>query len=355
MKRQWYRFAAKADETIAELYIYGDIGVSWWDDDTSVSAKQLIDEINALPATVTKLRVHVNSFGGDMFDGLAIANALRDQRLSKGRSVETVVDGIAASAASIVIMAGSPICIADNALVMVHKPWGFVIGNADDMRTAADLFDKLADPIIATYQWQSKLSAEALLALMEAETYMDADEAIANGFATEKIEGLQAAAKLDSRLLAKRTIPEKYRARVEALLTPAPEPPKAASAVDVLRICREGDCLDLAEGLIAASATLDTVTAKVTETKTAKAAAVARAIDIRAVCAKATLPELADGYIAGAMPLDAIRAQLTAMTARLDAIEIDGALLPDKDTGTAKGKQINAAAIYAERNRRLTN
>lgn len=366
--RTWFRFEAKADDpTAADLYIYSDIGQSWWSDET-VTLKSFMAELAELPAAVVSLTVHVNSLGGDVFDAVGIANALRTWR-SEGRAVTTVVDGIAASAASIVIMAGDIVRIADNALVMVHLPWTIGIGNAGDMRKTADRLDLVRDQIVATYRWHSALEPDALVALMEAETWMDADEALANGFATEKVEGLAAAAHLDSpHVRAKLTIPAKFQARVEALMakqtddqpetmdpdengncqdgyekgddgmchmqSKSKKDSAAAPALDVLRLCREGGVSDLAEGLIAAGATAETIQATVAETKAARqaeserqtreaAAAQARARDITALCTAAKMPELAAGYIAGAMAVDAVRAQLTTITAKLDRTEID--------------------------------
>jgi ATP-dependent protease ClpP protease subunit len=353
MKRQWYRFDNSAsDPAIAELFIFGDIGASYWGEE-SVTAKQFMDDLKALASVVTTIKVHVNSLGGDVFDGVAIANALRDQIRTKGRTVTTIVEGIAASAASIVIMAGETIQVADNALVMVHNCWTVGIGNAADMRKLADDLDKIDGAILATYKWHSTLSDEELHALMDAETWMSADEAIANGFATEKVEGLKAAASLDARALAKLTVPEKYRDRVTALLTPVPAPetpPAAAAAADVLRLCREADCLDLAEGLLAAHTPLADVQARVTEAKTTRAIAARRATDIRALCGLAKLPELADGYIAGGITIDAVKAQLVVLKAKIEHTEIDGSLLPD--AGARRPSVLNSRDIYLERNRR---
>lgn len=204
----------------ADLYIYDDIGKSWMGDET-VTAKQFVADLAALPASVKAIRVHVNSMGGDVFDALAIANALRAQRTTKGRTVEMTVDGIAASAASVVLMAGSPIKIADNALIMIHDPFTLGMGNAEDMRRLADDLDTVRDAIVATYKWQVPLSEDEIKALMDAETWMDADAAIKNGFATTKIKGLKAAASISQQAFGQYQIPEQYRARVLALGAPA--------------------------------------------------------------------------------------------------------------------------------------
>jgi len=358
--RHWFRFNDKAaDASIAEIHILDVIG-SWDDDwiarnygyDMGVTARAFVEQLAALPAEVTALHVRINSPGGDVQAGINIANALREQ-MSKGRTVETFIDGMAASIASVIAMAGSKVHIADNALLMIHDPWTIGIGNSGEMRKLADILDTMRDQAVATYRWHSKLEAEAIAELMSAETWMDADEAIANGFATDKIEGLRAAASIDARGVAKLTVPDKFKDRVKAFVkqpeTPAPAP-VAASAVDVMRLCREGGCMDLAEGLVTAQATVQTVQAEVAKAQKLKASADARAKEINALCAHAKLPELADGYINGSMSIKDIKAHLVTLTARLASTEIDGGLDPSHSPTRAR---INSKEIYARMNGRI--
>jgi ATP-dependent protease ClpP protease subunit len=275
--KSWFRFdnaAAGGDQTVADIYILDFIG-SWDDDwiarnfgyDMGVTARAFVEQLAALPSDVKTIRVYINSPGGDVQGGVNIANALREQA-SKGRTVETYINGIAASIASVIAMAGSKVHVADNALVMVHNPWSLAIGNAAEMRRTADILDTIRAQILATYKWHSKLTDEELIALIDGPdgqgTWMDADQAIANGFATDKVEGLKAAASISPKALAKLTVPEKFKARVDALLEqPAPKP-TAATAGDVLRICRESN-LDVAfaESLIADGAPLADVQSRV--------------------------------------------------------------------------------------------
>ncbi len=268
MQAKWYRMDAPADQaaTVLDIHIIDFIG-DWVDDwfnrnfgyELALTAKAFIDELAKIPANITTLRVHINSPGGDVFSAINIANALRDQQVSKGRTVETIVDGLAASAASLILMAGSVIRVADNALVMIHDPWMGAAGNSRELRASADLLDKFrAANIIPTYLWHSNLSADEIVALMEAETWMDADEAIAKGFATEKVEGLRAAASISPKAVAGLKVPAKFTARVAAFTKREDAPPVALSAVEVLRACREADCADLAEELVAANATSST-------------------------------------------------------------------------------------------------
>ncbi len=358
--RKWYEIKLQADdESAADIHVTDFIG-DWIDDywGFGVTAKGFIDQLSKLPDAVRTIRLHVNSPGGDVFAALNIANALRDQRATKGRTVETVVDGLAASAASLLIMAGDPIRISDNGLVMIHQPWSVALGNAGEMRKMAETLDKLRDTIVATYRWKSQLSAEELIGLMDAETWMDADEAIARGFADEKIEGLRAAAGIDPRAAARLQVPERYAGRVAALLAPpepvAAEPPAAEPApVDpgpILQACSEaGLDLAFAQALIAAAPAPDAVAGCIAAEQDARARAAARAEEIRAVCAVAQQDDLAAGYVASGMTVGQMRDHVARITAKLDKAEIDAGL--DPDHGTRRRPVIDVVAVYAERNR----
>lgn len=338
MQRPWYAIQNKPDDaSVTDIHIIDLIG--GWDEDwiarnwglqMGVTARAFVEDLANLAATVKTIRVHINSPGGDVQGGVNIANALREQQLSKGRTVETYVDGIAASAASIIAMAGSKVHMADNALMMVHNPWTVSVGNAAEMRKVADILDTIRGQIIATYQWHSTLDADDLADLMDDETWMDADEAIANGFATDRVEGLQAAAAIDRGARAILNVPEKYRARVDHFFAPVPEPapePKALNAADVLARCREQGCPDLGEQLIAA-ASWEVVDARIAEVKAERATAQARADEITALCATAKQSDLAATFIAGGMSVQGVRDALVAFTAKLDKVEIDGSLTP---------------------------
>ncbi len=220
LPRDWYRIRCEADADVAEVWIYDAIGESWFG---GVSAKQFLEQIQGLPASAKTLRVHVNSPGGDVFDAVAIANLLRAESRDKGRTVEVHIEGLAASAASIVTSAGDAIKIASNAMMMVHNPQGMVLGEAADMRSMADALDSVRDSIVATYRWVSPLSAEELRSLMDAVTWMSAQEALEKGFVTEIVEPVKVEACFRPEILARLgTIPDAYRERVAALVAAAP-------------------------------------------------------------------------------------------------------------------------------------
>lgn len=353
--RQWFRFSNNAsDATVAEIHIVDIIG-DWideiindfWGIKATLTAKAFLEQLSKLDASVKTIRVHINSPGGDVFAALNIANALRDQQQTKGRTVETIIDGLAASAASVIAMAGSVVRMSDNALMMVHNPWSVAVGNAGEMRKAADTLDTVRDTLVATYQWHSTLDADAIKALLDAETWMDASQALEHGFATDVLVGLQAAATIDRGTIKALTVPEQFRARVDAFLVPPP--PGPAAALDVVRVCNAAGCPELVEDLLANSSTLEQVNARVATAKSAKAAAATRETEIRALCARAKFPQLAAGYIRGGMSADAVREHLTTVQAAAgDSTTIDGGLRPD--AGVTKKADLNAQEIYAARN-----
>lgn len=357
--RSWFRMEANgATPDAADIYVLDFIG-DWIDDywGFGITAKSFVDELAKLPDSVKTIRLHVNSPGGDVFGAITIANALRDQRASKGRVIDVAIEGLAASAATIITSAGDTVRIGDNALMMVHNPWWMAVGDSAAMRKAADELDKVRATIIATYRWRSELSEDELGALMDAETWMSADDAIEHGFADEKVEGLQAAASLDPRVVAKLNVPEQYRSRVDALVRKdAPPAPRVAAApADVLRACKAAGCLDLAEELIADQATLDEVTARTRSVKQTREAAEARAREIRALCDTAKTPELADGYVRGAMSVADIKAHLTTITAKLDRAEIDARLDPTQQTGADTRPTLNTVDYYKQQEQRTAS
>jgi len=165
-----------------EILIYSDIGDSMWGD--SVSAQSVKDQLDSMTGDLT---VRVNSPGGSVFDGFAIYNLL-NQREGK---TTVYIDGLAASAASVVAMAGDEIIMADNALMMIHDPWTMMLGSAEEMRDTADLLDKIKGSIVTTYESKSNLDAEAIADMMTAETWFNAAEAVEHGFATATTDGKQ--------------------------------------------------------------------------------------------------------------------------------------------------------------------
>ncbi len=166
-----------------EITIYTDIGDSFFGENVNaLSIKKLLDDMTG------DINVRINSFGGDVFDGFAIYNLLR-QHVGQ---INVFIDGLAASIASIIAMAGNTITMAENSLMMIHDPWSISVGNAPDHRTTADLLDKIKNSIVSIYQKKTDLEPTSISTMMTEETWFTASEAEALGFATEITDGGQA-------------------------------------------------------------------------------------------------------------------------------------------------------------------
>ncbi len=191
-KKSWYTIGAKhgGGGGHAEILIYGEIGVDWWTGE-GTGAEALVQELAELD--VATLDVRINSVGGQVFEGLAIKNAL-DRHPAE---VTTHIDGMAASIASIVALAGDTVKIAENAFVMIHNAHGGQVGNANDMRKMADILDKLDGSLVETYVAKLGASSKVVGEMMDVETWWNAAEALEIGFADEVVEPMDVAASFD--------------------------------------------------------------------------------------------------------------------------------------------------------------
>jgi ATP-dependent protease ClpP protease subunit len=168
-----------------ELVLYGSVG-DLWGDGSGFSARDVLEAL--AEHGEANLTVRLNSGGGLAWDGVAIYNALR----SHPGKVTISIDGIAASAASVIAMAGSDIIMRSGASMMIHDPSAVTMGPASDHRKSADTLDKLGDRIASIYAEKTGNSVEEMRSLMLAETWMDAEEAVAFGFATRSEEAAAA-------------------------------------------------------------------------------------------------------------------------------------------------------------------
>ncbi|WP_351123357.1 ClpP-like prohead protease/major capsid protein fusion protein [Shewanella sp. T24-MNA-CIBAN-0130] len=186
--KSWY--SLKAQNGNAELMIYDEIG-GW-----GISAQQFARDLQGL-GKIGTLTARIHSPGGDVFDGMAIYNMI------KGHPAHKVchIDGLAASMASVIAMAFDEVIMPENAMMMVHKPWGGTLGDADAMRKYAELLDKVESNLVGAYQQKTGLSDEVLHALLADETWLTGREAVEKGFANTLTEPLQMAASLNSKRL----------------------------------------------------------------------------------------------------------------------------------------------------------
>lgn len=180
------RIVNRGDKS-AEVLIYGDIGESLWSE--GVTAKKFAEDLKAL-GRVDTLNVRINSGGGSVFEGVAIYNQLARHRAK----VYVDIDGLAASIASVIAMAGQEIRIAENALMMIHNPMGMAVGESGDLRKMADVLDQVKETLVATYARRTGRGADEIGALMDAETWMTGAEAVERGFADVVTEEIKLAA-----------------------------------------------------------------------------------------------------------------------------------------------------------------
>lgn len=153
----------------AHLYLYDSIG---W---PGIEAQPLVEQLRAIHTR--PLVLHLNSPGGDVFDGLAIYNSLRQH----GAPVDVRVEGYAASIASLIAMGGSTLRMAEASLLMIHNPHALVIGTSDDMRSMAQLLDQTAGLMADVYAKRGPIEREQIGKWMTAETWWTAREALAAG------------------------------------------------------------------------------------------------------------------------------------------------------------------------------
>lgn len=171
----------EVDGAGAKLYLY-DV-IDSWGGDWGVSAREFNAALAELSG-VSEITLHINSPGGEVYEGVAILNALRRHPAS----VTAVVDGIAASAASFIAVGADRVVMGRNAEMMIHDAWGIAMGPAADMHHMGDQLDKVSDNIAGIYSGKNGRTVEAMRELMLAETWFSDEEAVALGLADE-IEG----------------------------------------------------------------------------------------------------------------------------------------------------------------------
>lgn len=205
------------EDGIAKIRLY-DVIDSWggyW----GVSASEFTAALDTIGDDVTEIRVHINSPGGEVFEAIAILNALRNH---PARFV-AIVDGLAASAASFIACGAEETIMGDNTELMIHDAWAIAVGPAATMREAADRLDHVSDNIASIYSKKSGSDVAGWRAAMLAETWYTADEAVAAGLADRagmvEDEGEPVTIEKDDELDPFDLTPFRYQGRADA---PAP-------------------------------------------------------------------------------------------------------------------------------------
>ena len=316
----WYTI--RAESKGAEVVIYDEIGAY------GVSAKGFLAELGALP-DATPLALRLNSPGGSVFDAVAIYNAL----LRHSGTITVWIDGIAASAASYIAMAGDEIVMPENAFLMIHDPAGMVMGTATDMRAMAEALDKIKGSLLQGYAAKSGRSQEEIAPLMAAETWLDAKDALDLGFADRIAEPVRIAARFDVGRF--RNAPPVL---VEAEVETADEDPEHNAAADADDANEETapDAATGSETLVApetfgpdAVLPTDAAPAPETDCTVAVSNGAASAASIRAealthacavvdLCRLAGQPQMADRFLERDSGLEEVRAALLAHRAETE-------------------------------------
>lgn len=226
-------FALDVSSREANIYIFGDI-TSWEWYESDVSSFTLAKAIERLD--VDMIKVHINSYGGEVAEGLAIYNTLKNHPAT----VKTICDGFACSAASVVFMAGSERVMSPASLLMIHNAWTYAAGNADDLRKEANDLEVISRTSANAYRSVISITDDELEEMLDAETWIPPDDALRMGFATSITEDVGSSkASQKARAFFMRTITARppdagdisaRLDRIEALLAPpAPEPPPDAA------------------------------------------------------------------------------------------------------------------------------
>ena len=349
--KHWYSLKAsgEAEARSIEVYVYGEIG-TW-----GITANQFVRDLAALDDGVSPIVVAFNSVGGDLFDGLAIHNAL--SRL--GERCTGRVDALAASAASVAVCGAHKVVIASNAMLMIHNPWTYAAGDAEDLRKVATALDQAMEAIIAAYKAKAPDIDEAeLRRMVNAETWLTASEAVALGLADSVGEGVTVKACLgqSGALQRYQHAPQALLAQLDEPPEPAPElkpepiPPEpekppivdsAKLALLITQSCTAAGISNLIEALISTTKLADEATVN---------AALTNAKAVRDLCVAARLPEFTQEFVAAGLSAEAVRGRLFDKLVSGGGFEIDNSLpISDDPVPKIQAKQPDPPSIWAAR------
>lgn len=347
--KTWYAVHAsgEATERVIEVFVYGEIG-AW-----GVTANQFVQDLRAMDDGVSEVVAAFNSVGGDLFDGLAMHNALR--RL--GARCTGRIDALAASAASVAVCGAHKVVIAESAILMIHNPWTYAAGDAEDFRKVADVLDQTMEAIIAAYKAKApNIDEVELRRLVAVETWLTANEALALGLADEIGDGIKVKACLGqggvlqryqhapAELLAQLDEPPEADPELE-IETPPLEPPVVDStklALMITQRCTEAGISNLVAPLLSSTKL---------ESEEIVLAGLVRAKAVNDLCVAARLPEFSAEYVAAGLDAAAVRARLfDKIVSSGKGFEIDNSLPLDNDPAPkVLAKQTDPTSIWAAR------
>lgn len=347
--KTWYAVHAsgEATERVIEVFVYGEIG-AW-----GITANQFVQDLRAMDDGVSPVIAAFNSIGGDLFDGLAMHNAL--SRL--GERCTGRIDALAASAASVAVCGAHRVVIAANAMLMIHNPYTYAGGGAEDFRRVADVLDQTLEAIIAAYKAKAPDIDDAeLRRMVDAETWLTANEAVALGLADEIGDGIKVKACLGQGAVLQRFqhAPVELVAQLDEPPEPDPElepvdPPLVPPVVDSAKLalmitqrCTAAGISNLIEPLLNSTQL---------ESEEIVLAGLARANAVNDLCVAARLPEFSAEYVAAGLDAAAVRARLfDKIVTSGKGFEIDNSLpLADDPAPKVLAKQPDPNSIWAAR------
>jgi ATP-dependent protease ClpP protease subunit len=343
--KTWYAVQAsgEATERVIEVFVYGEIG-AW-----GITANQFVQDLRAMDDGVSEVIAAFNSVGGDLFDGLAMHNALR--RL--GARCTGRIDALAASAASVAVCGAHKVVIAESAILMIHNPWTYAAGDAEDFRKVADVLDQTMEAIIAAYKAKApNIDEVELRRLVAAETWLTANEALALGLADEIGDGIKVQA-----CLGQGGVLQRYQHAPAELLAQLDEPPEldpeleptdppvvdsTKLALMITQRCAAAGISNLVAPLLSSTQL---------ESEEIVLAGLARAKAVNDLCVAARLPEFSAEYVAAGLDAAAVRARLfDKIVSSGKGFEIDNSLPLDNDPAPkVLAKQTDPTSIWAAR------
>jgi ATP-dependent protease ClpP protease subunit len=347
--KTWYAVHAsgEAAERVIEVFVYGEIG-AW-----GITANQFVQDLRAMDDGVSEVIAAFNSVGVDLFDGLAMHNALR--RL--GARCTGRIDALAASAASVAVCGAHKVVIAESAILMIHNPWTYAAGDAEDFRKVADVLDQTMEAIIAAYKAKApNIDEVELRRLVAAETWLTANEALALGLADEIGDGIKVKA-----CLGQGGVLQRYQHAPAELLAQLDEPPEADPepevekppleppvvdstklALMITQRCTEAGISNLVAPLLSSTKL---------ESEEIVLAGLARAKAVNDLCVAARLPEFSAEYVAAGLDAAAVRSRLfDKIVSSGKGFEIDNSLPLDNDPAPkVLAKQTDPTSIWAAR------
>lgn len=347
--KSWFNIAAKDENDVKSInvMIYDEIG--YW----GITAAEFIKAFNAIDDGVSPVSVYINSIGGDVFDGFALNGFLN--RL--GNRCTAHIDGIAASIASVVAVGAAKVIIGGSAMMMIHNPWTFAAGSSEELRKIADDMDKVRDSILAAYRRKAPDIDEAeLIKMLDDETWLSAEEAVALGLADVIADGPGIKASLGrTGIFASFKRPPKAMMQDDEVAPSGnPEPaadPATAVIPDPAITARHSAKLTQALVDGGFQNLVETILNKTDLTDEAAVAAETQRIqNIRELCIMAKLPELAADYVNSGISAESARSRLFDKIVAAGAGDIDNKE-PELTAGTsgAKAQAPNPTTVYAKR------